>query len=326
MATASNSDSCSRFNPPTGNEEMSRICSGFVPQNTLKNTSWAMNVYMEWREQRNSSDPSNQCLDNLLECPTIEGLNFWLSHFVCEIKNKKGEPYPPRTIHQILASLQRHMLSHVPDAPKFLDKKNSRFRELHNACDNVYRGLHNQGVGTDIAHSVPDEMWSVGVFADSEPKALQRAIFYYVGKHFCVRGGSEQRSLGPSQFVRSSSPDCYTYVEHGSKNRSGGLNQMHLENKRVHCVAIPEKRPVCLVHLLDVYLHRLPSFAFEKDIFYCRPKTFRPSKDVAWYENVAVGKNKLSSMVADICADAGLPRRTNHSLCATGATYNNVPE
>ena len=35
---------------------------------------------------------------------------------------------------------------------------------------------------------------------------------------------------------------------------------------------------------------------------------------------MAVGKNKLSLMVANICCDAGIPRRANHSLCATGAT------
>ena len=58
--------------------------------------------------------------------------------------------------------------------------------------------------------------------------------------------------MGPSQFVWSSNPDCYTCVEHGSKNRCGDLNEMHLENKHVRCVAVVDKRPVCLVHHLDV--------------------------------------------------------------------------
>ena len=33
--------------------------------------------------------------------------------------------------------------------------------------------------------------------------------------------GEEQRSLKRSQFVLSSGPDCYTFVENGSKNRPG---------------------------------------------------------------------------------------------------------
>ena len=94
------------------------------------------------------------------------------------------------------------------------------------------------------------------------PKSLQRAVFYYLGKHFCIRGGEEQRRLGPSQLVRSSNPDKYTYVEYGSKNRSGGLAQIRIENKTVICVAVSERRPMCLVYLLDLYLAKLPDYAF----------------------------------------------------------------
>ena len=49
-----------------------------------------------------------------------------------------------------------------------------------------------------------------------------------------------------------------------------------------------------------------------------------------WYHCQPVGKHKLSGMVAQMCEEAGLSeRKTNHSLCVTGATslYNGgVPE
>ena len=45
------------------------------------------------------------------------------------------------------------MLANVPNAPKFFDKKDICFCELHNAYDDVYRALHSQGIGTDIAHT-----------------------------------------------------------------------------------------------------------------------------------------------------------------------------
>ena len=64
-------------------------------------------------------------------------------------------------------------------------------------------------------------------------------------------------------------PDSYTYYEHGSKNRSGGLDQLHEDNKSVGCVVVPEKRPICLVYLLDKYLSKLPEYAFSNDILYC---------------------------------------------------------
>lgn len=65
-------------------------------------------------------------------------------------------------------------------------------------------------------------------------------------------------------------------------------------------------------------------------MLYCRPKP-KPSvdKDSPWYEACPVGRNKLGSMVNGMCAEAGLLRKTNHSLRATGATTllrSDVPE
>ena len=102
-------------------------------------------------------------------------------------------------------------------APKFLDRKNSQFRPIHRACDYVYHTLHSQGVGTSV-RSTPvitdDEeaqLWSTSVLGTEHPLQLLRAVFYYVGKRFCVRRGEEKRKLGPSQFVRSHNPDCFTF-------------------------------------------------------------------------------------------------------------------
>ena len=64
-----------------------------------------------------------------------------------------------------------------------------------------------------------DLLWSTETIGTSSPLSLQRAVFYYVGKVFCLRGGEEQRSLKISQFKREE--DSYVYVENGSKNCSG---------------------------------------------------------------------------------------------------------
>ena len=173
-------------------------------------------------------------------------------------------------------------------------------------------------------------MWADGVIGITNPKALQRAVFFYVGKRFCIRGGEEQRRLGPSQFVRSSNPDCYTYVECGSKNRSGGLSQLRIDNKCVPCYAVPEMTPQCLVFLLDLYLSKLPEFAFKQNILYCRPKHQVPKDESSpWYDAVAVGQNALGKFVKDMCREAGIEVKTNHSLRASGATamfQSDVPE
>ena len=99
--------------------------------------------------------------------------------------------------------------------------------------------------------------------------SLEPAILFYVGKWFYVRGGGELRKPGPSQFVRTSNPECFTFVECGSKNRCGVLEQLRLENQCVPCCAIYEMIPQCLVFLLDFYLSMLPPYALTEDVLYC---------------------------------------------------------
>ena len=139
------------------------------------------------------------------------------------------------------------------------------------------------GVGTEIRHTPTftaeeeQALWEKGVLGCTTPKNLQRAVFFYIGKRFCIRGGDEQRKLGPSQFVRTHDPDCFIYIEHGSKNRSWGLAELRVENKCVPCYAVPENNPQCLVFLLDYYLHKLPEFALKEDVLYCRPEQKAPA-------------------------------------------------
>ena len=64
------------------------------------------------------------------------------------------------------------------------------------------------------------------------PRVWHCSAFDYIGKCFCIRGGEEQRQLGPSHFIHITEPDCYTYVEQGSKNRNWGPQQLTLEIKR----------------------------------------------------------------------------------------------
>ena len=175
----------------------------------------------------------------------------------------------------------------------------------------------------------PDEeslLWESGVIGNHNPLALLRAVFFYNGKTFCLRGGMEQRHLKRSQFVRSHDPDCYTYVENGSKNHSG-INTKEA-NKIVPVFACPEAKPHCLVYLLDVYFEKWPKQAVERDFFYLRPKK-NPSESV-WYDCSPVGRDTLKRFTEKMCVEAGISsKKTNHSLRATGASalFNaGVPE
>ena len=322
-----------RFKTATSEEEINVITKGYIPNNTKRSTSWSVKVFNEWRCAR---EGLKKCPENLFQSPVPEDLNYWLPRFINEVRKSDGDPYPPRSIHQILAGLQRHMLDLNYCSPKFLDRQNKMFKPIHGACDSVYHSLHSSGVGTSVRHTsviTPLEekkLWDSRIFGICDPKSLQRTVFFYIGKRFCIRGGEEQRRLGPSQFIRSFNPDCFTYVEHGSKNYAARVKDLRYENKQVPCPAVPENGQKCLVFLLDLYLSKLPTFAFEKDILYLRPKRSKPFDSVAaWYDQIPVGKNTLSTMVKDMCSEAAILGKTNHSLRATGATtlfQNNVPE
>ena len=327
-----------RFAAPTTESDMSRIVKGYTPANTQKNTDWARRVFSEWRAARNAKvgAAGELCPEDLFEKPEVMLLNHWIARFITEVRRQDGKPYPPRSIHQLLAGLQRYMLSMKSDAPKFLDRKDVRFAPIHGTCETIYRNLHGKGIGTDVRHAAvitsedEEKLRTTGVVGCNTPKNLQRAVFFYVGKLMCIRGGEEQRKLGPSQFIRSSDPDCYTYVEHGSKNRNGGPQQLTLENKKVPVFAVPENIPKCLVFLLDFYFSKLPKFAFEKDVLYLRPKQTAPSDDSPWYDCAPIRKHTLATFVKDMCTEAGIEElKTNHLLRATGATcmfQANVPE
>ena len=51
-----------------------------------------------------------------------------------------------------------------------------------------------------------NQLWESGALGVDTPEKFQRAVFFYVGKVFCIRGGQEQRELKVSQFRRSSNP------------------------------------------------------------------------------------------------------------------------
>ena len=203
--------------------------------------------------------------------------------------------------------------------------------------DNVFRKLHENGIGAKVRHAEvitkdeENQLWDSGVIGTDSPRSLQNAVFYYNGKNFCLRGGEECRQLKISQIQRVHSPDGNIYHEFVSKNRQGTFRQLHLANKEVPIYACPTAGDRCHVRLLDLYLQKLPSEAIEKDVFYVRPLDKIPSDPSSpWYTSVPVGRNTLDKKVNVMCRNAGLEgHKTNHSLRATGATEmyrGNVPE
>lgn len=104
-----------------------------------------------------------------------------------------------------------------PYAPNFLDQKDGNFKKLHGTMDNHFRSLRQLGVGAKVNHAKlitseeEDLMWERGVMGTNAPLALLRAVFYYNGKKFLLRGGAEHRGLKFSQLQRT--PNAYIYMQ-----------------------------------------------------------------------------------------------------------------
>ena len=69
---------------------------------------------------------------------------------MAEVRKKDGTAYTPRSIHLILAVIQRTVLEVSPDSPRFFDESDNTFRELRLLCESVYRELRSQGIGTKV--------------------------------------------------------------------------------------------------------------------------------------------------------------------------------
>ena len=66
------------------------------------------------------------------------------------------------------------------------------------------------------------QLWTLGVMGIDTPLALFRAVFFYNGKLFCLRGGEEHRNLKLSQLKRTG--EGYIYTENASKNSLRALS------------------------------------------------------------------------------------------------------
>ena len=144
-----------------------------------------MSNFFAWKEARNKKYPDNPVPADLFMSSDPATINTQLSRFVVETRIANGEFYPPKTVHQLLCGLLRHMRDVNPECPNFLDKKDSRFKPLQGAMDAHFHHLHSTGVGREIKRArvltkdEEEKLWRSGVMGTQTPKALQNAVFYW---------------------------------------------------------------------------------------------------------------------------------------------------
>ena len=190
-----------RFRSPLSDIQVSNAATPFVPKNTQRQTQWAVKVFTQWANHRNSlvTSESEKVPERFLDrydCVTsVPLLNRWLTRFVLEGTVKQdGSHYTSETVYQLLSGLHRHMVTKFSEfVPNFMAKKNKQFAELNAATDRYYRSLQQLGVGSSKKHAEPftaeeeEQMWESGVLGSNDPKALLNAVFYLNGRNFALR-------------------------------------------------------------------------------------------------------------------------------------------
>lgn len=296
---------------------------------TAKCTNWAVNVFQEWREKRNEASPNDLIPCDLLEqthASSVEALVHWFSLFLAEVRSRDGKPYTPVSLQGLLFGLLRHMRQRNPQAPNFMDKKDQRFRDLHSVIDDTFAHLEEQGVGTqkkyvplvaDITPAQENHLWELGVLGTNSPLKLLRAVYFKVGSVFRINGALKHRSLKPSLFKRDINPDRYTYTVAEGRSKQNPIGYKSNTFFKFYPVyyANPSAGERCLLHILDLYMAKIPSYALREDVFYLRPKVIVPKvEDAPWYDPIPVGIEKLRIMGRDICAAAGVLFRKSTSV------------
>lgn len=131
------------------------MCTPFVPQQTQRNTSWAVNVFRAWTKAR------SQCAGAVEHFPAdlletqypVDVTDRTLAAFIIEVRKADGTYYPGASLKNILAALHRKM-KEFQGAVHVTTFLNAKLREkyyplLHNALDRQLQFLCQNGIGIE---------------------------------------------------------------------------------------------------------------------------------------------------------------------------------
>lgn len=91
------------FVDPKKSPEIANLTKGYIPPNTVKNTSWALKVFLEWRCARSEIVSEQKCPKDLFEKPDTTSLNYWIPRFVAEARKQDGNRIRPKVFRKHVA-------------------------------------------------------------------------------------------------------------------------------------------------------------------------------------------------------------------------------
>ncbi len=316
------SENSKRFGSPLSAKAIDRAIADRVPEKTRKTTQWAMSVFRSWCDARSINEPTEKLSSDMLAD--------LLRRFVMEARRQDETPYPPATLMQIVAGIQRYFRENGQPSLTVFGDKDPRFARTRGSLDARMKTLTKEGVGTESKQAQPltkeqeEKLWSLSIFSLNTGWGLTYIVFWYNCKLFGLRGGDEHRSLVREQFEIDYDQQgrFLRFKGRNSKNVQGGIKQRKVRFKDLKIYARQDLGERCIV---DVYNHYF-GFIPQTGPFYRKPTGDDPPK----YSKQVIGKNKLGGLVKEMCSRAGFTGcYTNHSgkvTCAIELFAHNVDE
>ena len=206
-----NSELINRFGHATSEREVSQAISARVPDKTRRQSSRAISVFHSWCTAREE--------DGDLVSMDAANIQQKMCRFVLEVRRQDGAPYPARSLHSIVAGIQRHVRECGQHDIGFLNTADPTFGRLRQTLDARMKELTSAGV--------EQALWSTGVFDVDNSQGLTNIVFFYNCKLFGLRGVDEHRDLCREQFeIDEDLVGRYLRFKGRSfKNVKGGLHQ-----------------------------------------------------------------------------------------------------
>ena len=315
-----------RHAAPVSSDDLRQKFLDSVPKKTREKNKWAVSVWRDWAISRNSKaetyfeNPEQFPIPVELSLAEVNKLNYWMARFITEVRRKDGTDYPPNTLTQITAGLQRHLREEC-DRPgiNLLKKDDTTFDLFRKSLDARMKELTNRGVGVKVKRADPvlksdeEKMWSTGVLNMDSSTGLSNCVFFYNCKLFAFRANDEHRNLEASQFDivfdHESRSRCLEFTGRSSKNVQGGLKHRTVSTKQIRHYEQKEN-PRCVVKIYEKYLGLIPAIG----PFYRRPIESTGSPK---FSSQPIGEKKLSCMMKYLFSEAGIDTGdrniTNHS-------------
>lgn len=265
----------------------------------------------------------------------------WISEdmcdFITEVKKEHGEEYPPGTIYDLILMISI-FLEREYSIKRLTSMAYPKVRNTLNCimAEQAEKGLGVQKERDYVTEEQEEVLWEKGLLGTENPDQLRLTLFFLLGKHFGLGGGSEHRDLihyprTQIKFEEVNGKRVLVYREFKSRTNQGGLCSQNVKKPRVVFAFENKLHPEqCVQEVYSKYSKLTPIATENCTAFYLCTSAAWNNGSKLWFTRQPVGRNYLSNYLKNIMEAGGfIGNFTNHSLRAMTASrlfVNDCPD